>query len=109
MAKALGPLAHGVHNSRYEPTSMFELRRRWALWLPIERNGEFGTSPFFGQLFGRASARLNILRMPNIGVSEIKNNRSKPLFCVMRYVYFIYVACSRQVPSRRFDQLAPEM
>ena len=31
---------------------------RWALWLPIERNGEFGTSPFFGQLFGRVSARL---------------------------------------------------
>jgi len=34
----------------------------------------------FWQLFGRASARLNILRMPNIGVSEIKNNRSQPLF-----------------------------
>ena len=26
----------------------------------------------FWQLFGRASARLNILGMPNIGVSEIK-------------------------------------
>src|SRR6516164_7655998 len=33
---------------RYEATSIFELRRRWAPWLPIGRNGEFGTSPFFG-------------------------------------------------------------
>ena len=34
----------------------------------------------FWQLFERASARLNMLRMPNIGVSEIKNNMSQPLF-----------------------------
>ena len=48
--------------------------RRWAPWLPIGRNEDFGTSPFFGQLFRQVSAYL--LQM---GVPEIKSNRSHPL------------------------------
>src|SRR5262249_27718960 len=57
MAKALGPLAHGQAqfecrwHPRYEATSIFELRRRWAPWLPIGRNGEFGTSLFLAALW----------------------------------------------------------
>ena len=63
--KAPGPLAHAYAqfgcrwHPRYEPTSTFEIVPcRWAPWLPIGRNGDFGTSPFFGQLFGQVSACL---------------------------------------------------
>ena len=40
-------------------------------WLPIGRNEDFGTSPFFGQLFRQVSAYL-----AQMGVPEIKSNRS---------------------------------
>ena len=33
---------------------------RWAVWLPIGRNGEFGTSPFFGRIPIHAGALANV-------------------------------------------------
>ena len=43
---------------RYEPTSILKLCQPMGTRLPIGRNEDFGTSPFFGQLFGQANACL---------------------------------------------------
>jgi hypothetical protein len=45
---------------------------RWALWLPIGGNENFGTSPFFGQLIRQVIACLHRTTM---GMPETKNNR----------------------------------
>jgi hypothetical protein len=50
---------------------------RWALWPPMGRNEDFGTSPFFGQLFRQACLPV----YAKMGAPEIKNNRSHLLFC----------------------------
>ena len=50
---------------------------RWALWPPMGRNEDFGTSPFFGQLFRQVCFAV----YAKMGAPEIKNNRSHALFC----------------------------
>jgi len=55
---------------------------RWALWPPWGRNEDFGTSPFFGQLFRQACLPVYV----KMGAPGIKNNRSHPLFCRGRHV-----------------------
>ena len=47
------------------------------------KNEDFGTSPFFEQLFRQVSA---CLYTPQMGVPQIKNNRSHPLLCRGRHV-----------------------
>jgi hypothetical protein len=52
------------------------------IWLPIGRNGEFGTSPFFGQLIARVSASL----YTSILVCRSKAQWEPATLCVMAYV-----------------------
>ena len=122
---------------RYEPTSIFEITAcRWAPWLPIGRNGDFGTSPFFGQLFGTKSVpcltvpKWACRRQRTIGatrfcamsscgptraiVTELTGGNTRAIDNFFSYpltvhVWFIYIACSRQAPLRRLNQSAPEI
>ena len=80
-AKALGPLANGY--AQHEGTSILET-------VPADRhhcrhgeeNEDFGTSPFFRQLFRQACLPVYV----KMGAPGIKNNRSHPLFCRGRHV-----------------------
>jgi len=77
-----------MHNSGAEGTHGTKQRRYWKLCLPMGtlaangRNEDFGTSPFFGQLFRQACLPVYV----KMGAPGIKNNRSHPLFCRGRHV-----------------------
>jgi hypothetical protein len=72
-----------------------------APWLPIGRNEGFGTSPFFGQLFKQVSAYL-----PQMGVPEIKSNRSHPLLC-RRVADLVDHDCVRSATALRELTVSP--
>src|SRR5262249_57096703 len=96
-----GPEGSGVMHSAVVSGEMVQYFKIWHLpigpWLPIGRNGEFGRSPFFGQLIGRASLACPT---PTYWCVGAKHNGSQP-FYVLWHTFNSSMSCV--VGCRRDD------
>src|SRR5262249_17769272 len=105
MARALGPLAYGHAQCRRFRRNRVDIRYTFApAWVPIGRNGEFGTSPFFGQLIGRISLA-STLQDWCVGA---KHNTSQPLYVLWHTLnssMSCVVGCRRDDSTNQLQKL----